>query len=333
MKYMVMLFVFLLNSAWAVQKTNPDIGVGLLLIGKKSLSGESDHEEDHHEEDHNHHIEDVFFVQEIEMSFKSNIDPYWSGSVFLGVAQHENHFELELEEAFIESLFIPNSTIKVGKFFANLGRHNHLHIHAYPFIDPPLINESLFGFHGLNETGISIAYLSPLPWYSELIAQSFYSEKWSGVLFFKNLWELSDNSTLEINMSYGTKIKDFKHLYNLALVWKWQALKNPYSLTWTTEALQAVENPQSEDIGGVNSYIQWQFSKRWWLEGRSEYLSHAQLNDIQIQKHSFLVAFVPTEYSSIRLQYNIMQDDHKEWGQGIAVQASMNLGTHPAHLY
>ena len=356
MKYLffgVLLFsvsLFTLCSAMAVPKTNPDIGVNILLLGKKSFSGEKhteehgeNHEEEVHEdedhgaENHAHNIEDGFSVQEVEIYFKSNIDPYWSGNVFLGVSQHGSDFQLDLEEVFVESLFIPNVTIRAGKFYAFLGRHNNLHTHYYPFIDPPLINQTLFGAHGWSETGVSLAYLSPLPWYAELIAQGFYShnekEKLSGILFLKNLWDLNSNLTLELNMSYGIWVKNFKHLYDVSLVWKWKALDSMSSLAWTTEALQAIADSDSENIGGLNSYIQWQFLKRWWLEGRAEYLSYPNWNNLKTQKYSFLLAFVTTEYSAIRLQYDVMQNDHKEWGHGVAVQASMSLGTHPAHLY
>jgi len=353
MKYLFFsVFFFFLNSAMAVPKTNPDIGVNILLLGKKSLSGEKEYHEkrehqeesagkpdnaEHGAESHEHNIGDGFFVQEVEMYFKSSIDPYWSGNVFLGVSQHGSDFELDLEEAFVESLFIPSLTIKAGKFYTFLGRHNNLHTHYYPFIDPPLINQTLFGFHGWSGTGVSLAYLSSLPWYSELIAQVFYShdekEKLSGVLFFKNLWDLNDSSTLELNMSYGAGVKDFKHLYDVSLVWKRKTLDNTSGLAWTTEVLRAISDSNSEDVGGLHSYIQWQFLKRWRLEGRAEYLHHSSWNNLKAQKYSALIASVATEYSAIRLQYNATNDNCKEWGHGIAMQTSMRLGAHPAHLY
>ena len=170
-----------------------------------------------------------------------------------------------------------------------------------------------------------------------MVAQGFYShseeEKLSGILFFKNLWDLNDSATLELNLSYGMRVKNFEHLYNTSLVWKWKALDSTNSLAWTTEVLQAIADSDSEDIGGLNSYVQWQFSKRWWIEGRAEYLSHPNWDDLKTQKYSFLLAFVATEYSAIRLQYDVIQNDKKEWGHGVSIQANMSLGTHPAHLY
>ena len=290
------------------------------------------------EEEHKHGLNDGFSVQEVEIYFKSNIDPYWTGNVSLGISQHGGDFDLDLEEAFVESLFIPSLTVRAGKFYAFLGRHNNLHTHYYPFIDPPLINQTLFGFHGWNGSGASLAYLSPLPWYCELIGQGFYShskEKMSGVFFFKNLWDLSDRSTLELDLSYGMGVKNYKHLYNAALVWKWKNLESAknHSIAWTTELTQALEDGSAKGVGGLNSYIQWQFLKNWWLEGRAEYIGRPKLDSVDEQKYSLLLAFAATEYSAVRLQYSAGKEGNGDWGHSVLIQSNMSLGTHPAHLY
>ena len=366
--------VFFCHSAFSVSKTNPDISVNILLLGKKTFSKEKkahkeskketgrkhpvsfskvfppqlmkhedhDQHEEHndHEEESNHHLSDGLSIQEVEFYFKSNIDPYWSGQVSLGISQHGRDFEMDLEEAYVDSLFIPSLTLRTGKFYAFFGRHNNLHTHYYPFIDPPLINQNLFGFHGWNNPGISLAYLSLLPWYSEIIVQGFYESEENkpvaGILFFKNLWDLNDTTTLELDLSYGAGIKEFQHLYNASLVWKWKPLRSvkQHSLSWTTELLQVMNDSSSEDsMGGFNSYIQWQFLKNWWLEGRAEYLSHNKWSDIETQKYSFLVSFAATEYSAIRVQYDAVKSDHSEWEHSVSIQSNMSLGAHPAHLY
>ena len=60
---------------------------------------------------------------------ESFIDSYWTGNISLGLAQHGSHFDLDLETAYIDSLFIPNLTVRAGKFYTFLGRHNNLHSH------------------------------------------------------------------------------------------------------------------------------------------------------------------------------------------------------------
>lgn len=359
-----------------VSKTNPDISVNVLLLGKKTWTKEKqeqkkpnseterkppasfspflervrsrlqqqtghDHSEEHedHGEKSDHHFDDGLSIQEVEFYFKSNIDPYWSGQVSLGISQHGRDFDIDLEEAYVDSLFIPSLTLRTGKFYAFLGRHNNLHTHYYPFIDPPLINQNLFGFHGWNNPGASLAYLSPLPWYSEIIIQGFYESEEekpaAGILFLKNLWDLGAASTLELDLSYSAGIKTFQNLWNASLVWKWKPLQSAkqYSLSWTAELLQTLDDSSSDNIGGAHSYIQWRFFKNWWLEGRAEYLSHNKWSDIETQKYSFLVSFAATEYSAIRVQYDAAKSEHTEWEHSVSIQSNMSLGAHPAHLY
>ena len=71
---------------------------------------------------------------------------------------------------------------------------------------------------------------------------------------------------------------------------------------------------QKMKTGGVGSYIQWQFLKNWWLEGRAEYLSHNKWSDIETQKYSFLISFAATEYSAVRVQYDTTKSDHGKVG-------------------
>ena len=350
-------------------KSNPNISVNLLLLGKKTFSGEESESDSSSQKAPHDHIREGLSIQEVEFYFQSNIDPFWSGTISFGIfptahggdettgnnllsfspstakALNLNAqspaFEMELEEAYIESLFIPSFTVKSGLFYATLGRHNSLHTHHYPFIDTPLANKKIFeGDHGFRETGLSLAYLSPLPWYSEIIGQAFYTYEdkknpLSGLLFFKNLWDLYDNSTLEFNISYANQLNNFEHLFNSALVLKWRALSsNSQSLSWTTETILATQKESVKNIIGAHSYIQWQFLKNWHLQFRADALMPEGWNrDRERQKYSTLLSFAPTEYSALRLQGDIEKSEQGKWSYGLSIQTNMSLGAHPAHLY
>ena len=351
-------------------KSNPDISVNLLLLGKKTFSDEESESDSSSQKALHDHTREGLSIQEVEFYFQSNIDPFWSGTISFGIfptahggaettgnnllsfspstakALNLNAespaFQLELEEAYIESLFIPSLTVKAGLFYATLGRHNSLHTHHYPFIDTPLANKKIFeGDHGFRETGLSLAYLSPLPWYSEIIGQAFYTYEdkktpLSGLLFFKNLWDLYDNSTLEFNISYANQLNNFEHLFNSALVLKWRALESSHSqsLSWTTEWILATQKESVKNIIGAHSYIQWQFLKNWHLQFRADALMPEGWNrDKERQKYSTLLSFAPTEYSALRLQGDIEKSERGKWSYGLSIQTNMSLGTHPAHLY
>ena len=99
----------------------------------------------------------------------SSVDSYLRADLILALPGGEG---VEMEEGFVTTLGLPsNLALKVGKFYADLCKHNSLHTHRFPFIDPPLVNERLLGDEGLNEVGISLNWLAPTPLYSELSAQ------------------------------------------------------------------------------------------------------------------------------------------------------------------
>src|SRR6185295_19409236 len=121
-------------------------------------------------------------------------------------------FGIDPEEVFLETISLPSVTLRAGKFKAALGKHNMLHTHAYPFIDAPLINQVLLGDEGLNEVGFSAAVLLPSPWFSEFTAQlvtnsndtlynSPSSKDMAGVGRLKNLFDLTDDLTMEMGVS------------------------------------------------------------------------------------------------------------------------------------
>lgn len=333
-------FTFVLQETKAITKTNPDISVNFLLLGNTTYGFHNPEEE--REEDHDSHLAEGLSIQEVELYFKSNIDPYWTGNVSLSLSQHEGNFDLDLEEAFVESLAIPKFTLKMGKYYALFGKHNNLHSHHYPFIDPPLINQELFGFHGWGGPGMALSYLAPFSWYSEWVAQGFVdNHAGSLALYLKNFWELQNQSTLELNLSYVRGYKDYKHLYNTAFTLK-KTDSGPerQSLGWTTELSHAMGNENLKDLLGLHSYVQWRFLRNWLIEGRADYLStDYDIESLDTQKYSLLFVYSATEYSAIRLQFdasylhNVELKKGSPWNYSLMLQANMSLGTHPAHLY
>jgi hypothetical protein len=77
-------------------------------------------------------------------------------------------------------------------------------------------------------------------------------------------------------------------------------------------------------------------AEQWWLQGRTEYVdvldSTAPEIDVR-RKQSALVAYNPTEFTGVRLQYDHLEDnvDHPE--NRISLQLNLTIGAHPAHAY
>src|SRR6185295_6008189 len=77
---------------------------------------------------------------------------------------------IEIEEAYATSLEFPaNLQLKAGQFLTAVGRHNPTHPHAWDFVDIPLVSGKFFGGDGLRNPGVQLSWLSPLPWFLEVI--------------------------------------------------------------------------------------------------------------------------------------------------------------------
>jgi hypothetical protein len=110
-------------------------------------------------------------VQGVEATFSGAVDPYLRGfSTVNFLIDGEGETHLELEEAYLESLSLPaNLQLRAGQYFTEFGRHNPMHVHTWSFVDTPLVNGRLLGPDGLRNPGARLAWLTPTPFFSELM--------------------------------------------------------------------------------------------------------------------------------------------------------------------
>ena len=77
---------------------------------------------------------------------------------------------IELEEAYALTTALPaNLQIKFGQYFAEFGRQNPQHPHAWAFVDQPLVLSRMFGAEGLRSQGMRVSWLLPTPFYTEAL--------------------------------------------------------------------------------------------------------------------------------------------------------------------
>lgn len=110
-----------------------------------------------------------FSLRNAEIALDGAVDPYFKG--FANIVfklDKNNETELELEETYLQSTSLPaNLQLKAGQFFANFGRQNSQHPHQWTFVDQPLILNRTLGPDGLRNVGAQLAWLTPLPFYTE----------------------------------------------------------------------------------------------------------------------------------------------------------------------
>jgi hypothetical protein len=98
-----------------------------------------------------------FSLDDSELVFSGNIDPYFRGYAALALADEE----VELEEAWVQTLGLGRGfTVKGGRFLSGIGYVNEQHPHAWDFADQNLMYRALFGEH-LVQDGVQIRWLAP----------------------------------------------------------------------------------------------------------------------------------------------------------------------------
>lgn len=337
------------SYVFAQNKMNPDLSVNTLFTVRGGTEGNAADSD----------APNGFALQEAELRLTSNIDSYFRGDIILAVESEDGEYVVEPEEVFVDTLEVPNVTFRVGKFYPYWGRSNQWHTHAYPFIDAPQTREAIFGEEGFSETGVAVSYLLPTSWYFEVIAQAFSAENtavfgsssqddMAAVYFVKNLWDLNDTSTFEIDLGYASGQDAYSNpndIYNAALTYK-NKFSDSKSLIWTAEYTEArkrfVEDESSpgtylshDGVSALSTWLQYQFQRRWWGQVRYEVVSNLDDSTVDdIAKSSVLLAYVPSEFSAIRLQYDSIDDPSAaDTEERVTLQFNLTMGAHPAHNY
>ncbi len=109
--------------------------------------------------------EQGFALGHNELVISANADDKFYGRFTAVFAEHDGETELEIEEAFFETLGLDYGLkLKGGRFFSDIGYLNSQHPHQWDFTDAPLIYRGLFG-NQLNEDGLQLSWVAPTDLY------------------------------------------------------------------------------------------------------------------------------------------------------------------------
>jgi hypothetical protein len=296
-------------------------------------------------------------LQELELQLISNVDPYFTANITLTLPSGGT---LDIEEGYIAAIpQLAGFGIRAGKIKAGFGKENAVHTHAFPFVNKSLVGEKVFGEEGLNHVSLEATRLLPLPWYALLTVtamdgkgQSFMGapqeDSLAGFASLRNVFDTSDDSTLEGGVSYAAGRGTDEHLaqsLGLHLTFKWRPARDAAnsSAQVTLEGI-AARQPNTLDVltftalprdpVGFYGYVQYQLTHGWYAGARFDYLTdRADLANVTMRESAILV-FAPTEFSAFRLQAQATQPPGSSTSlfEGF-LQANFTIGAHPAHAY
>jgi len=107
-------------------------------------------------------------VGETEFDINANVDDKFEAWLTMPVVVGDNGTEIEIEEAWLQTLGLPNGfTARFGRFFSAIGYLNSKHSHTWDFTDQPLPYQAFLGSQYLDD-GVQVRWLAPTDMYLEL---------------------------------------------------------------------------------------------------------------------------------------------------------------------
>ena len=119
-----------------------------------------------------------FSLGEIEINISANVDDKFTAWLTLPVAIEDGETTVEVEEAWIETMKMPAGlSLRMGRFFSNIGYLNDKHSHSWDFADQPLAYQAFLGNQFLDD-GLQLRWLAPTDIYLELGAELTRGERY-----------------------------------------------------------------------------------------------------------------------------------------------------------
>ncbi|QIL21208.1 hypothetical protein [Thermomonas sp. HDW16] len=110
---------------------------------------------------------------ESEVSLSSNIDDKFYGQLTMAVGSEDGEDHLGVEEAYIDTTALPNGfSLRLGRFFSNVGYLNSHHAHTDSFFDRPLPYQAFLG-NQYGDDGAQLRWVAPTTLFLEVGGEVF----------------------------------------------------------------------------------------------------------------------------------------------------------------
>lgn len=290
---------------------------------------------------------------EAELGVQAIIDPYSRADFFISFGEEG----VELEEGYITFTGLPRSFVaRVGKMRSSFGVVNTKHNDALPWIDRPLVTDSLVGGEdGINDAGFSINRIFPGPKGMVLEATGqvfrgdsadvFTSHQRSDLSFVGHVHgykDLTESTNLDVGFSYARGHNDLGTNFLTQLVGsdvtlRWKPLRRAiyHNFLWRSEFVwsERQQLPTAQRAFGFYSAADYRLSRRWTVGGRYDRSDRARNANLTDSGFSAVVTYWPSEFSQVRTQYRFGRFAEGKNTSELKVQFLFSLGAHGAHPF
>jgi hypothetical protein len=296
-------------------------------------------------------------MHESEIGMQAILDPYARGDFFFSFGEEG----VNLEEGYITFTALPAGfVVKAGKMRSAFGKVNAMHNHVLPWVDRPLVTNSLVGGEdGIDDAGVSIERILPAPKgiFLEATGQLFRGDSGdaqhplfksstksdvSTVAHLRTYKDLTESTNLDIGVSYARGHNDqgtnfLTQLYGVDATLRWKPLRRSiyHSFVGRGEFIwsQRQQLPFEQRAFGFYTSADYQLGRRWFLGGRYDHSDRSEFANLTDKGASMVLTYWPSEFSQVRGQYRFTRyagniDTHE-----LLLQAIFSLGAHGAHPF
>lgn len=121
-----------------------------------------------------------FSLDETEVTISANVDQVFYGEITVGLHEDEGETEVDIEEAFFDTLGLPGGFgVRGGRFYSGIGYLNRFHTHTWGFHDAPLAYKAFLGGQ-YGDDGIRVSWLAPTDLYLNFGAEFLQGNSFPG---------------------------------------------------------------------------------------------------------------------------------------------------------
>lgn len=115
---------------------------------------------------------------ETEINISGTVDDWFTAWLTVPIHIEEGETHVEVEEAWIETLGLPAGlSLRVGRFFSDIGYLNTRHAHTWDFVDQPLPYQAFLGNQYIDD-GAQVRWVAPTDLYFELGAEVMRGDRY-----------------------------------------------------------------------------------------------------------------------------------------------------------